>query len=122
MGINWKFNYHKLGLERFTNCALRYVRLKSWKKLYLYKLTFYHGCSARFVIQAILAKRKVWQEIQNLYMRFVIYKVRNTLQCTEWSGPLYIILCLWDELGDHPLKTLASFRGKSKKLVKYAEG
>ena len=31
MGINWKFNYHNLGLERFTNCASGYVRLKSWK-------------------------------------------------------------------------------------------
>ena len=29
--INLKFNYHNLDLERFTNYALGYERLKSWK-------------------------------------------------------------------------------------------
>ena len=35
------------------------------------------GSSARLVLPAILGERRAWREIQNLYMRFVILKVRN---------------------------------------------
>ena len=34
-------------------------------------LTWFQGSSARLVIPASLGERRVWQEIQTLYMRFV---------------------------------------------------
>ena len=37
-----------------------------------------------------MGKRRVWREIQNLYMRFVILKVRNPLLCTVSRGPLFV--------------------------------
>ena len=37
---------------------------------------------ARLVIPVILGKWRVWWEIQNLYMRFVILEVINPLLCT----------------------------------------
>ena len=49
------------------------------------------GSSVRLVLPAILGKRRAWREIQNLYMRFVILKVRNPLLCTVSRGPLYVI-------------------------------
>ena len=87
MGINLKFNYHKLGLERFINCALGYVRLKSWKILYLYKVTFYHGCSARLVIQAILVKRRVWQKnSKSIYEVCDLQSEKYApMYCIEWT-------------------------------------
>ena len=54
----------------------------------------YQGSSARLVLPAILGKQRGWCEIQNLYMRFVILKVRNPLLCTVSRGPLYIIVHL----------------------------
>ena len=39
-----------------------------------------------------LGERRAWREIQNLYMRFVILKVRNPLLCTLSKEPLYVCL------------------------------
>ena len=52
----------------------------------------YQGSSARLVLPTILGELRAWREIQNLYMRFVILKVRNPLQCTVSRGPLYVIV------------------------------
>ena len=41
-------------------------------------------------LPAIMGKGRAWREIQNLYMRFVILKVRNPLLCTVSRGPLYV--------------------------------
>ena len=57
------------------------------------------GSSVRLVLPAILGEWRAWREIQNLYMRFVILKVRNPLLCTVSRGPLYVIARLpgsWD--------------------------
>ena len=43
------------------------------------------------IVPAILSKRRAWREIQNLYMRFVILKLKNPLLCTILRGPLYVI-------------------------------
>ena len=45
----------------------------------------------RLVIQAILGKWKVRREIQILFIRFVILKVRNLLLRYNLKGPLYVI-------------------------------
>ena len=49
------------------------------------------GSSVRLVLPAILDEQRAWREIQNLYMRFVILKVRNPLLFTVLRGPLYVI-------------------------------
>ena len=49
------------------------------------------GSSARLVLPAILGEWRAWREIQNLYTRFVILKVRNPLLFTVSRGPLYVI-------------------------------
>ena len=49
------------------------------------------GSSARLALPAILGKRRAWREVQNLYMRFVVLKVRNPLLCTLSRGHLYFI-------------------------------
>ena len=43
------------------------------------KVLMSQGTSARLVNPAVLGERRVWQEIQNLRMRFVILKVRNSV-------------------------------------------
>ena len=54
---------------------------RSWRSLH----------SPRFFSEvspsAILGKRRAWREIQNLYMRFVILKVRNPLLCLFRGDP-----------------------------------
>ena len=62
------------------------------------KTGFDQGSSTRLVLP-ILGERRAWREIHNLYMRFVILKVRNPLLCTVSSGHLYVIVCSpgsWD--------------------------
>ena len=49
------------------------------------------GSYARLVILAVLGKQRVWLEIQNIYMRFVVLKVRNSLIFTISRGALYAI-------------------------------
>ena len=55
------------------------------------------GSSGRLVFPVILGKRRAWREIQNLYMRFVILKVRNPLLCKYcFKGtPLYYRAFAW---------------------------
>ena len=47
------------------------------------------GSSAKLVLPAVLGQRRAWREIQNLYVRFVIQKVRNLLLHTASRGFLY---------------------------------
>ena len=47
------------------------------------------GSSVRLVLPAILGKRRAWREIQNLYMRFVILKIRQSKINSRWvAGPI----------------------------------
>ena len=61
-----------------------------------------HGSSASLVIAAVLGKRRVWREIQNLHMyvhtRFVIIKVRNWIPACTVKTPLRYSALAWDEL------------------------
>ena len=61
------FFHHKRVMKKVFN----------WSDLHLSEVTSYKIHT--LVIPAILGKRRVWREIQNLYMRFVILKVRNAL-------------------------------------------
>ena len=50
------------------------------------KVLMSQGTSARLVNPVVLGERRVWREIQNLHMRFVILKVRNLLLITVSRG------------------------------------
>ena len=99
-GNPWLFPFLKLQSSELSKT----FRVKS-SSVHIYLFGFkrllysYQGSSARLVITASLGNLRVWREIQNLYMRFVILKVRNLLLFTVSRGTPYVIAHspgLWD--------------------------
>ena len=72
-------------------------KIKTWSNI-----EFTKGSSVRLVLPAILGKQRAWREIQNLYMRFVILKVRNLLQCIVRGGQFMIQHVCLDRGIDQP--------------------
>ena len=93
------FEIPNLNFER-TLLALAHIQY-SCNPICTEMWKFTQGSSARLVFPAILefGQTKGWGEIQNLYMRFVILKVKNRSSVLFQGGPLYVIVCSpgsWD--------------------------